>query len=144
MPLKIKIDPLDTLFSEVIRTRDKMCVSCGKTGRLECSHIYSRRHKGTRWDLMNAKALCFKCHRWWHENPPDAMDWIEMILGTAAINSLRMRARRPTKFTDYDKMIIKNELKTNLSLYQTNQFLIPHMESPFRDYCLRHGFATNS
>lgn len=62
---RIKLDPNDVLFSKMVRERDKSCVFCGKNGeqwRLECSHFWGRGHKATRFDPLNAEALCFYCH----------------------------------------------------------------------------------
>jgi hypothetical protein len=95
--MKIKTDKYDKLFSQLIRLRDTQCQRCGKGGRLECSHIYSRRHKGLRWDTRNAKALCFNCHRWWHENPAEAGDWLQSIIGQDNADKLRLMANHVSK-----------------------------------------------
>lgn len=114
--MKIKRDPRDILFAQIIKYRDKRCVRCLRAdGKLECSHIYSRRHKGTRWDEDNAKLLCFKCHRWWHENPFEAVEWVRSWMGERRYNALRMRASKITKFTKHDLEIIKQELKERLA-----------------------------
>lgn len=113
--MKIKTTRLDRLFSQFIRARDVCCQRCHRTDKkLECSHIYSRRHRGTRWHPMNAKLLCFTCHRWWHENPPEAMEWIEKLYGQDHMNLLRAMVRRPTKFTQGDLVIIERNLKQQL------------------------------
>jgi len=89
--MKIKQNKYDIRFSKLIRTRDVVCQRCLKGGRLECSHIFSRRHKAIRHDTRNAKALCFKCHRWWHEDPAEANNWLISTIGQVnADNLLRM------------------------------------------------------
>jgi hypothetical protein len=108
--LKTKIDKYDQTFSKFIRLRDQVCQRCGKTGRLECSHIFSRRHQGTRYDPGNAKALCFTCHRYWHENPIEAVEWLKGIIGQARYDRLRLKANKPTKLSKWDKDHIRDEL----------------------------------
>mgnify|MGYP001590095436 FL=1 len=86
--VKISIHRLDTLFAQVIKQRDQWtCQRCGKkfvpghAQGLDTSHIFGRRHKSVRWQPLNAKSLCFTCHRWWHENPTESGKWAEAFLG---------------------------------------------------------------
>ena len=61
---------LDKLWSAYIRQRDKVCTFCGRSdGKLDANHIMSRRHTATRWDVRNGNALCFTCHRRFHDDP---------------------------------------------------------------------------
>ena len=94
---KIKLSKYDLRFSKLIRLRDCVCQRCLKGGRLECSHIYSRRHKALRHDTRNAKALCFKCHRWWHGDPAEAHEWLEATIGAENAANLRLMANAVTK-----------------------------------------------
>jgi len=61
----------DRLFSLKIRERDKGCQSCGSTDRLQCAHIFSRRYHSIRWYLLNALALCAKCHTFFTHHPAE-------------------------------------------------------------------------
>ena len=109
--MKVKRDKYDITFSEFIKKRDVYCQKCGKSdGKLECSHIFSRRHQGLRYDEDNAKLLCFGCHRWWHENPPEAIEWLKSIIGEDAYNKLRIRAHKPTKLSMFDRDSIRQFL----------------------------------
>lgn len=139
--MRIKRDPLDVLFSDVVRARDRHCVWCGKQGvRLECSHIYGRRHKGTRWSELNAKALCFTCHRRWHEDPAGGMYWITHRLGQPYMDRLALMAHGVTKLTEFDKHVIKNELRERLEIYQTTHLgRVPHPDSPFAAGVFKRG-----
>jgi hypothetical protein len=103
--MKIKIDKVDTLFSKCIRERDDhTCQWCGRQdGTLQCSHIYGRRHRGTRWHPDNAKTLCFTCHRKWHESPVDAFKWVEGYLGIGLLDLVREQAYAVRKLTKADK-----------------------------------------
>lgn len=115
----IRVDKRDTVFSKLIRGRDGCCVKCGRSDtRLECSHIFSRRHIATRWDLMNAKTLCHTCHRWWHSNPTESGAWAEGYFGEGVIAELRRKALTPTKLTKRDKEDIYKDLKQRLELME--------------------------
>jgi len=83
--------------------------------RIECSHIYSRRHLSTRWDPANAKALCFTCHRWWHENPVDAIEWLKTIRGEKELELLRIRSQQTKKYTEFERDLILKDLKRMLA-----------------------------
>lgn len=112
MPLKTKRDKYDATFSRLIRLRDGMCMHCGKVlpvERLECSHIISRSSAALRHDPRNAKALCFTCHRWWHENPLDAAEWVKGILGADHYDHLRVAGSRPTKVPKFEKDMIRSQ-----------------------------------
>jgi len=74
---------LNSLYRQIIRLRDKhICQHCGKhvTGADEhVSHVVpvSAGNK-LRWDLSNAKIMCFHCHiNWWHKNPIESGDWFK-------------------------------------------------------------------
>lgn len=58
----------DTLFSQIVRARG-VCLRCGKTADLQCSHIVSRGYLATRWNEQNAICACKGCHHWQHMNP---------------------------------------------------------------------------
>lgn len=115
--MKIKVDKLDTIFSKCIRERDNhTCQWCGRQdGTLQCSHIFGRRHTGTRWHPDNAKCLCFSCHRKWHENPVEAFKWVEEYLGAGLLQIIREQAHSVRKIKPAEKEEIfqhyKGELK---------------------------------
>lgn len=67
----------DAIFSQLIRERDKRCVNCGASRRLECAHIISRSYKTIRTDPRNAVALCRECHRRFTEHPAEWHAWVE-------------------------------------------------------------------
>ena len=91
----MKISPADKWFSLSVRERANWtCECCGKkyeinSQGLHCSHFYSRRHRATRWDGMNAAAHCFSCHQRLGGNPLDFARWIENHLGEAGAEILR-------------------------------------------------------
>ncbi len=72
MSLKIKIKPLDRLWSKAVKKRDGgRCRICGKIGKprgMHAAHIEGRAKKNTRWYIPNGLTLCFTCHRWFDEH----------------------------------------------------------------------------
>jgi len=68
---KYWITKLDEIVSLIVREKAGWkCERCHKqytppTNALHCSHYFSRRHIGTRFDLLNLCALCYGCHKRW-------------------------------------------------------------------------------
>ena len=96
--MKIKISPLDRLFSRYIRLRDGgICQKChkylGLTGGLHCSHFHSRRKQSTRYDEMNCVALCFGCHQYFGENRDEYEVWFKDHIGEREFDLLNARMR---------------------------------------------------
>ena len=61
----------DNIFSQYIRARDKVCITCGSSDGLQCSHYYTKRtHLSVRWDERNAHAQCSACHMRHHNSDP--------------------------------------------------------------------------
>ncbi len=120
--MKIKIDSLDILFSKYIRTRDGWtCRRCHRycgpeTGlRLDCSHIFSRRHKVIRHDPRNALSHCFTCHQWFGGNPIEAAMWARSELGDKVIDELLLLKNSRTKLYAADRKMICLDLKNKLA-----------------------------
>lgn len=113
--MKVKTDKRDTIFSLLVRERAcNCCEKCGKNGlhwAMQCSHIFSRRHKSTRWHADNAQCLCFTCHKWWHENPSESGVWIRKLLGDGFIEILKDRKNQIKNYTKADKVNILNHLR---------------------------------
>jgi len=81
--MKIRLDPLDRLFSEYIRLRaNNKCERCGAySKRLQCSHYFGRAKKSVRYDEENAAALCFGCHQYFTSYPLEHTEWFKKRLG---------------------------------------------------------------
>ena len=56
------VEKLDKVVREIIKARDKKCVTCGNTQGLQCGHLFSRSAFSTRWDLRNCNAQCYPCN----------------------------------------------------------------------------------
>lgn len=85
----IRRDKYDSVVSDLVRESVGHCQSCGKSGcRLENAHIFSRRHRNTRWDLQNCLCLCSGCHRKYGENPILFTNWLECTFGKGYLDVL--------------------------------------------------------
>jgi hypothetical protein len=136
--VKIKTTKYDQTFSKLIRTRDVVCQRCLRGGRLECSHIFSRRHKGggLRWDTRNACGKCFKCHRWWHENPVEARDWLVGMVGQDLVDELTLIANTNLLIPDkYELDILYKEMKDEIEYLES----IPWEERVHLQFRNRHN-----
>ncbi len=95
--MKVRISPLDKLFSEYIRRRAKgVCERCGiykGFSGLQCCHYHSRRKRSTRYDPDNALALDFGCHQYFHENPDEFKEFMRRRLGERELDLLDSRSR---------------------------------------------------
>ncbi len=111
--MKIRIDPLDKLFSLVVRLRDKKCVRCGSVRSLQCSHFWGRTTKNTRWDEENGDTLCFPCHVYWGSRPAEYADWKLAQLGQERYDMLKIRASRVPN-SKVDKSMIEVFLKSRI------------------------------
>jgi len=109
--VKIRVSRLDAAFARRIKERDGRCRKCGRTGRLECAHIISRRVRELRWDERNALSLCFTDHRWAHENPLAFVDWLKSEIGAARLRRLKQIAAAPKKVRDTRKRIEIREVR---------------------------------
>ena len=115
MTLKIKIDPLDRLFSEYIRKLSKgYCERCGAYygwQRLQCCHFHTRGEKAIRWDEDNACACDFGCHQYLDSHPLEKVEFFQKRLGKRfdLLNARRRTMGRPDKsaLTLYFKTKIK-------------------------------------
>ena len=103
------IKKLDDLARAKVRARGK-CEVCGKTETLQVAHIFSRRHKGVRWDEDNLLLLCYYHHlHFAHTNPVEFSEWVRSYLGEQKYNRLRVKARVITKFSEFDlEQLIEN------------------------------------
>jgi 5-methylcytosine-specific restriction endonuclease McrA len=78
----------------VVFARDGFqCIRCGKRDRLQWCHVYSRRYRSLRWNLLNSMTLCAGDHLWWHHRPLDAMAWWREKVGPDKADRLSLAAR---------------------------------------------------
>ncbi len=100
--MKIKIDPLDKLFSTYIRLRDKVCQRCfNPENSIAAAHFHGRSSKNVRWDEDNACSLCLGCHSYLDGHPIEKVEYFKNRLGQEKFDQLNGRYKitwpRPDK-----------------------------------------------
>lgn len=112
-----KTDPADKYFSLYIRTRDKWtCQKCFKyypppTNLLHCSHFCGRGKESTRFEPLNADALCFHCHQYFTSHPQEHYAWQVAKKGQAMVDKLILLSHTYKKRDRLaEKMYWKQEL----------------------------------
>ena len=114
-------DDLDELWSKAVKKRDGYkCVRCGKPA-VHAHHIFSRRHKRTRWDVRNGIALCFRDHFYFVKSSEidDKKEYIELIEKQlreyqSTVYYLRRESQSVWKPTMDDLLELKDRLKEEL------------------------------
>ena len=127
-----KRNKYDITFSKFILLRDKVCQKCGKSGRLECSHIHSRANMGTRCHQVNAKALCNACHRWWHSYPLLSSEWCQSVMGETEYVKLLRLAKTPSKMSVFDKDFIRKEQIELIKQMESGELVMKPWAKMFR------------
>lgn len=95
---KVKIDVADKAFSQYIRTRDKWtCQRCNTvyhppTMALHCSHFQGRGKEATRFDPLNADALCYGCHQYFTSQPGEHMAWQVQRKGQDTVDAIILKS----------------------------------------------------
>ena len=109
VPIKRLEKKLDKLISTFVIERDLHCVICGSISQLGAGHVFSRRHKSTRWNLKNVFCLCWACNfRDVHDNWP-YRSWYIKKYGLKAIQNLRKEYEKVKKWTREElENMIKN------------------------------------
>ena len=94
--MRVKIDQADKLFSQWIRTRDDWtCQRCNRkytppTQALHCSHFMGRGKESTRFEPLNADALCYGCHQYFTSHPAEHVAWQVKKKGQDIVDKLRL------------------------------------------------------
>ncbi len=132
---RTKIDPLDTLYSKIIRFGIFRCPMCNLWRDVQCCHIMGRGHSATRYMLTpvrNAVPLCANCHDWFdsHKIPAvilnekkrvfkrdeESFTWLNTIGYTwKDLEWLLQKAKRTTKkLLPFEQKIVKEQLTEEL------------------------------
>lgn len=100
---KALLKHLDDAFGDFIKARDRFCVTCGSTEKLDCSHLV-RKARGNflRWHPDNAYAQCRTCHQS-HHNASEAPLILYAVdkLGRARVEQMQIDAHTETHFKNY-------------------------------------------
>lgn len=116
----MKISPADTAFSNCVKkAANNTCVKCGvRRDRMECSHIFGRRHRTIRWCKENAVCKCTTCHRWWHENPTESGVWFIEKYGQGIMDILTEKRNQRVKVTKLEEKDIAKHYRRELKLLE--------------------------
>lgn len=97
---------LDDLCRDIVRSRDdNRCQRCGKYVEGSDAHTCHVVAKGKgasrrRFDLLNLFLGCFRCHRWWHDNPTESGPWYKAQWPHRDEYLNKYRGGKPAKITD--------------------------------------------
>ena len=105
---------LDKAWSIKVRQKG-FCAVCGphiKHDVLHAHHIFSRKHKGTRWDILNGLSLCIRHHLFFfHRDIYEASLWLQEYYNKPSLERLRIKAMGVCKWHESDLQILLDELK---------------------------------
>lgn len=105
----IKRTEADKQFSLAVRESFAWdCLQCGinhehNKGMLDCAHVFSRKHRSTRWTVSNAVALCRSCHQKCADRPLVFAELVKEWLGKAAYDELMLKHNRPKKIPKWQE-----------------------------------------
>lgn len=98
----------DDLFSRFIRHRDGLvCQYCLKAfpfEKLDCSHLFSRGDKSTRWEEDNAVSGCRPCHDYFGVHKREHREFFIKRLGRDRVEELHRLSKQPAKYQDQPEM----------------------------------------
>ena len=117
--MRVKIKPLDRLFSEYIRKRamgrvggcERCLASKSDYRQLQCSHYHSRRKASTRFNEDNAVGLCAGCHLYLGGHPLEHTEWYRKKIGEERFTLLEIQAAQIVK---PDQTVVKLYLEQKL------------------------------
>jgi 5-methylcytosine-specific restriction endonuclease McrA len=121
--MKLIEKKLDLAWAKLVKLRaGYRCQVCGKTGRLDSHHIYSRAKKSVRWNPDNGLALCVGHHIGSgfsaHKTPLDFHRWLEEKKGKDWCDRLSYKSNQLSKLTPYEKQVMLDELNREINSYE--------------------------
>jgi len=103
------------LWAEAVKMRaGHKCEYCGNLKSLNSHHIFSKRHRATRWDIDNGICLCAKHHTLGNfsaHQSPDFTLWMLGYVGLDRYKKIQGQAYQVKKWTEVEKEEIKVELE---------------------------------
>ncbi len=109
------VKKVDTAFSLFIRARDKKCVTCPATTKLQCGHLFSRVSFSTRWDELNCHTQCEGCNMSHEYDPQPFTSWFIHKFGLEAYDELHAKSKKTAKEL---KCFKDRDLADLLKIYQ--------------------------
>jgi hypothetical protein len=121
----IKRDPLDALFSQVIRTRDPRCrlgfLCHGAARTVEAAHVFKRTYKSIRWDEDNCFGACWACHHWAEEHQTELHEWARKTLGATRFNRLLIRKTLTMREAGVEPLVEREKLRRRLKQLKSDR-----------------------
>ncbi len=115
----VKRTPADIAFADCLKeAHDHVCVVCGRQGRMEASHIHSRKHRTIRWCKENCLPKCHTCHRWWHGNPTESGIWFRNEYGEGMVEILLEKKRERVKVSKIEEKEIAKHYREQLKMIE--------------------------
>ena len=115
---RIKEKHLDALFSKLVRGRTAYNCESGlekcKNGQAQCSHLFGRGARSTRFDPENAVTHCAHCHMHLTANPLEFGEWILAYHGKKKTEALRLKAHTTLKRSQSDMRELHEKMKSEL------------------------------
>lgn len=103
------------LLRQILSLRDgERCFRCGKTERLQMSHIYPKgRYRSMEMEPYNLQLLCVVCHLfWWHKNPVEAHEWLQAVWPKEWLSRLKLMSQTNSKLDlGLQRLFLEDELK---------------------------------
>jgi len=103
----------DRVFSLYIRNRDKRCVCCNATERLQCGHLIKRGRRSIRFHEKNCNCQCASCNVKHNYYPEFYTNWFIKKYGLCEYEALINQSKEVKKFTvsELQEIIKKYENK---------------------------------
>ena len=111
IPIRRLLKRADAVFSVWIRARDRRCVTCGATGKLQCSHLIRRGKHSVRFSEVNCHTQCSSCN-WKHNYFPEKYtSWLLSTHGELAYLTLVKDAMKLKSWKRYELESIVEKYK---------------------------------
>lgn len=128
----------DTIWGQVVRKNQPLCLWCGKRAAIHAHHIFTRQCIPTRHVILNGAALCGGCHMRAHQHSALFTDFIRDKMGVVAYIQLKSLAYQPFEKADYQarKEVLltlqeeQNEQHQNGNREVAHADRVPHQETP--------------
>lgn len=114
---RTKRDPLDVLWSKVIRTRDPICrlqFRCRGDRTKEAAHIFGRVKGGTKYDLDNGLGACWACHDWADKHKTELEARALELLGAERYTRILVRSNLTAREAGVDRVAVRLYLKQQI------------------------------
>lgn len=114
------IEELDALHSEYVRRKAAdqngivKCYTCNKKDnwkKMQCGHFQSRKHRATRWEMMNTKPQCTGCNIFKYGEQYTFGKNLDLEYGAGTSERMEQAAKGTSKLTRADLIWMIDEYK---------------------------------